>query len=180
LPKKTAQNDLGHFIIQKKQSLLFFILNLYIMALNFNQYATEGNTFLKEYAIHLDMNNEPEKAGRIFVSIMHALREIIPLEESLQFIAQLPMFLKAVYVNTWAIKKQKPKINQMKEFIALVRQYDGPAAVNDFGYDDELVIKYIDVTFIYLRKYVSLGEMEDIRDVLPKDLKSMIYSNLMF
>lgn len=150
------------------------------MAVNFNQYATEGNTFLKEYAKKMGMKNEPEKAGRIFVSIMHALREIIPVEESLQFIAQLPMFLKAAYVNGWAIKKQKPKIKRMEEFVELVKQFDGPAAVNDFGYENDLTEKYIDVTFIYLRKYVSLGEMEDIRDGLPKDLKSMIYSNLMF
>ena len=150
------------------------------MALNFNQYATEGNTFLKDYSKFMNMKKEPEKAGRIFVSIMHALREIIPVEESLQLLAQLPMFLKGVYVNGWAVKKQKPKIKHMKEFIELVRQFDEPAAVNDFGYEDDLAEKYIDITFIYLRKYISLGEMEDIRDVLPKDLKSMIYSNLMF
>jgi uncharacterized protein (DUF2267 family) len=150
------------------------------MALNFNQYATEGNTFLNDYAKQLSLGDDTEKAGRIFTSIMHALRTIIPVEESLQFMAQLPMFLKAAYVNGWTIKKKKPKIKRMEEFIALVRQFDGPAAINDFGYEDELVEKYIDVTFILLRKYISLGEMEDIRDGLPKDLKSMIYSNLMF
>lgn len=150
------------------------------MALNFNQYATEGHTFLKDYAKQLGMKNEPEKAGRIFVSIIHALREIIPVEESLQLIAQLPMFLKGAYVNGWTIKKQKPKIKRMEEFVELVRQLDGPAAVNDFGHEDELAEKYIDVTFIYLIKYVSFGEMEDIRSGLPKDLKNMIYSNLMF
>jgi len=69
------------------------------MALNFNQYATEGNTFLNDYAKQLSLGEDTEKAGRIFTSIMHALREIIPVEESLQFIAQLPMFLKAAYVN---------------------------------------------------------------------------------
>ena len=68
----------------------------------------------------------------------------------------------------------------MEQFIALVKQFDGPTAVNDFGDDDELAEKYIDVTFILLRKYISLGELEDIRAGLPKDLKSMIYSNLMF
>lgn len=150
------------------------------MALNFIQYATEGNTFLNDYAKQLNLGEDTEKAGRIFMSIMHALREIIPVEESLQFIAQLPMFLKAAYVNGWSIKKQKPKIKKMEQFVELVKKFDGAAAVNDFGYDDELAEKYIDVTFILLRKYVSLGELEDIRDGLPKDLKSMIYSNLMF
>lgn len=150
------------------------------MALNFNQYATEGNTFLNDYAKELNMPNDRDKAGRIFTAIMHALRDIIPTEESLQFIAQLPMFLKGLYVNGWTIKRKKPKVKQMAEFLDLVRQHDGVAAVNDFEYSDEVAEQYVDITFIYLRKYISLGEMEDIRDVLPKNLKSMIYSNLMF
>jgi uncharacterized protein (DUF2267 family) len=150
------------------------------MALNFNQYAKDGNTFLKEYAREMNLGEDTEKAGRIFSSIMHALREIISPQESLQFIAQLPMFLKAVYVNGWSMKKEKPKVKKMAEFIDLVRKYDGVAAINDFEYSDEVAERYIDTTFIYLRKYISLGEMEDIRDGLPKELKSMIYSNLMF
>lgn len=150
------------------------------MALNFNQYATEGNTFINDYAKQLSLGQDTEKAGRIFTSIMHGLREIIPIEESLQLVSQLPMFLKAAYVNGWTLKKQKPKVKQMEDFIELVRKFDGAAAVNDFGYEDDLAEKYIDVTFILLRKYVSLGQLEDIRDVLPKDLKSMVYSNLMF
>ncbi len=150
------------------------------MALNFNQYATEGNTFLKDYSKQLGLGNDRDKAGRILTSTLHALRDIIPTEESLQFIAQLPMFLKAVYVNGWNIKQKKPKIKKMAEFLDLVRTHDGPAAVNDFEYSDEVAQQYVDTTFTYLRKYVSTGEMDDIRDGLPKDLKTMISSSLVF
>lgn len=81
------------------------------MALNFNQYAQEGNAFLNEYTKQLGVGKDTEKAGRIFVSIMHALREIISVEESLQFIAQLPMFLKGAYVNGWNPKKENRASN---------------------------------------------------------------------
>ncbi|MGB5273629.1 MAG: DUF2267 domain-containing protein [Flavobacteriaceae bacterium] len=151
-----------------------------IMGLNFNEYAKDGNTFIKDYAKEMNLGTDTDTAGRIISAILHALRDIIPPEESLQLVAQLPMFLKAVYVNGWNLRKEKPKIKRMAEFIDLVRQHDGSAAVNDFEYNDEVAERYIDTTFIYLRKYISLGEMEDIRDGLPKDLKSMIYSNLMF
>ncbi|TDS16816.1 uncharacterized protein (DUF2267 family) [Maribacter caenipelagi] len=150
------------------------------MALNFNKYAAEGNTFIKDYAKEMNMANDTDKAGRIFTAIMHALRDIIPMEESLQFISQLPMFVKAVYVNGWAVKKNKPKIKKMEDFLDLVRSHDYPAATNDFEYNNEVAERYVDTTFIYLRKYISLGEMEDLRDNLPKDLKSMIYLNMMF
>ncbi|MGO4918029.1 DUF2267 domain-containing protein [Maribacter spongiicola] len=150
------------------------------MALNFNKYAAEGNTFIKDYAKEMNMADDTDKAGRIFTAIMHALRDIIPTEESLQFISQLPMFVKAVYVNGWAVKKNKPKIKKMEDFLDLVRSHDYPAATNDFEYNNDVAERYVDTTFIYLRKYISLGEMEDLRDNLPKDLKSMIYLNMMF
>ncbi|MBT8184272.1 MAG: DUF2267 domain-containing protein [Eudoraea sp.] len=150
------------------------------MALNFNQYATEGNTFLKDYTKQMNLGSDTDKGGRIFTSIMYALRDIIPPEESMQFIAQLPMFLKGIYVHGWKLRKKKPKVKRMADFIDLVRQHDGPAAVNDFEYSDEVAEKYIETTFIYLRKYVSHGEMEDIRGSLPKDLKNLIFSKLTF
>ena len=84
------------------------------MALNFNQYATEGNTFLKEYTKEMNLGKDRDKAGRILAAILHSLRDIISTEESLQFIAQLPMFLKAVYVNGWTLKgKNKLKIKEV-------------------------------------------------------------------
>ncbi len=150
------------------------------MALNFNHYAKEGNTFLKHYTKEMNLGDDRDKAGRILTSVLHALRDIISPQESLQLIAQLPMFLKAVYVNGWNLKRDRPKVKRIPEFIDLVRKHDGPAAINDFEYSDEIAERYITTTFIYLRKYVSLGEMEDIRDGLPKELKSLIYSNIMF
>lgn len=148
------------------------------MALTFNQFAAEANTFLKEYAKEMNLGKDTEKAGRILSSILHALRDVITNEESLQLISQFPMFLKAVYVNGWTSKK-KEKIKTMAEFIDLARKYNGLTSVHDLG-SDELAENYIDTTFILLRKYISLGEMEDIRTHLPKQLKSMVYHNIMF
>ncbi|NJB72180.1 uncharacterized protein (DUF2267 family) [Saonia flava] len=150
------------------------------MAINFNQYASEGNKFLKDYTYELNLGEDRDKAGRILVSTLHALRDIIPMQESLQFIAQLPMFLKGLYVHGWSSKKKKIKIKHVAEFLDLVRHHDGAAAVNDFEYDDEVAERYIKTTFIFLRKYVSLGEMEDIMDNLPKELKHIIYYNVLF
>ena len=148
------------------------------MALNFTKFAAEANTFLKKYTKEMNLTNDTDKAGRILSAILHALRDVITTEESLQLISQFPMFLKAVYVNVWTIQK-KQKIKTMPEFIDLVRKHDGVTSVHDFG-SDEIAENYIDTTFILLRKYISLGELEDLRTVLPKNLKSMIYQNIMF
>lgn len=148
------------------------------MSLNFNQFATEANTFMKKYAHELNLGDDTAKAGRILSSILHGLREVISVEESLQLIAQFPMFLKAVYVNGWTLRK-KTKVKTMVDFIDLVRDFDGATSINDFE-SDEMAQGYIDSTFILLRQYISLGELEDIRTSLPKELKSMVYFNYMF
>jgi uncharacterized protein (DUF2267 family) len=148
------------------------------MALNFNQFAAEANTFLKFYTKKMNLVNDTEKAGRILSAILHALRDVISMEESLQLISQFPMFLKAVYVNGWTSRK-KEKIKTMTEFIDLMRKYNGVTSIHDLG-SDELAENYIDTTFIILRKYISLGELEDLRTELPKNLKSMIYKDSMF
>ncbi|UOB17924.1 DUF2267 domain-containing protein [Abyssalbus ytuae] len=149
------------------------------MALNFNEFAKEGNTFMKEYTKKLNLLDNTQKGGRILSSILHALREIISVDESLQLISQFPMFLKAVYVNGWTGKNKKRRVKNMEDFIRLIKEYNGVTAEYDFG-DDDSTENYIYSTFMMLRKYVSLGELEDIRTELPKDLKSMVYHNVMF
>ncbi|XLS30693.1 DUF2267 domain-containing protein [Flavobacteriaceae bacterium M23B6Z8] len=149
------------------------------MALNFNKYAHEGNAFLKEYTRELNLGDDTEMGGRILSAILHALRDVISIEESLQLIAQFPMFLKAVYVNGWSPKANRSRIKTRVDFIDLIRKHDGVTSVHDFR-SDEQANRYIDTTFILLRKYISLGELEDIRTELPKDLKDMIYHNIMF
>ena len=147
------------------------------MALNFNQYAVEGNTFLKEYAKELGLSDNPESAGRILSAILHGLRSIISIEESLQLLAQLPMFLKGVYVNGWSTKANKKKVKDVEGFIDLIRSFDGKTSVYDFK-SNEIAEDYIYSTFKALRRYVSSGEMEDIRGELPKRLKGLIFNHI--
>ena len=148
------------------------------MSLPFNQYAAEGNAFIKDYAKQIRMPDKPETALRIFTSILHGLRELISVDESLQLMAQLPMFLKAIYVKGWS-GKAKSKVRHMEDFIDLVRKFNGKTSLHDLGSDEEAE-NYIRTAFIVLRKYVSLGELEDIRTELPKELKNMVYQNIMF
>ena len=142
------------------------------MALNFNQFATEGNTFMKDYAKELGLTEDVDKAGRILTAILHGLREMVSTEESLQFIAQLPMFLKAVYVNGWTIKTQKEKIKSVDDFIGLLRTISGTTASADF-HSDGIAEDDIYATFYMLRQYVSDGQMDDMKSQLPKQLKRL-------
>ncbi len=140
------------------------------MALNFDKFATKGNKFLKDLAKELGHPKDKAKAGRKLRAVLHAIRDQLPMEESLQLLAQLPMFLKAIYVENWNIHKKKKKIKHIKAFTDLIKQYDFKTADHDFISDEEVENAAV-VIFLCLRKYISLGEMEDIKAVLPKELK---------
>lgn len=55
----------------------------------------------------------------------------------------------------------------MTDFIDLVRKYDGVTSIHDFE-SDEMAENYINTTFIVLRKYISLGELEDLEPYCQK------------
>ena len=87
------------------------------------------------------------------------------------------MFLKAVYVENWSVRKQK-KAKHLDQFYEEIRNIDKQAFMVDFHTDDE-VSAAVSVVFMELRRYISLGELDDIRSVLPKELKPILNNVLM-
>ena len=60
----------------------------------------------------------------------------------------------------------------MGDFIAAVSKTDGPASYRDFNTEKDS-LHAVEAVFKVLKKYVSEGEMADIRSVLPKELKAL-------
>ncbi len=143
------------------------------MALDFNKFAAKGNEFIKHLATELDYPDDTARAGRVLRAVLHALRDQLTLEESVQLIAQFPMFLKAVYVQSWNPHKEHKRIRRLEEFYNEIRRIDKQTARFDFHKDKDIE-KAIRVVFQVLQKYVSTGELKDIKAVLPKDLKPIV------
>ena len=149
------------------------------MSLDFEKFARKGNEFLHEIAHELGHENDRAKAGRKLRSILHSIRDQITIEESIQLISQLPMFLKAVYVENWKVSNTKKRIKHLKEYISTVKKYEAPTAEVDFINDDEILIA-TEVIFFVLQRYISKGEMDDIISVLPKELKNLLRNEIVY
>ena len=92
-------------------------------------------------------------------------------EEAVQFMGQLPLVLKGVFVDGWDLQ-QKKKVGNMQEFLEEVRKASGRAAARDFGNDQEakrIIKEVIDV----LMRHFSEGQVEHTKVVLPKHLKEL-------
>lgn len=139
--------------------------------MKFDQYIEKANGFLKEVAHELGTPEDTDHAYRIMSSVFHTIREVVSPEESLHLISQLPMFLKAVYVNGWHMKP-KNRIRTLKEFMDCLKTHNIRSAVQDFP-DDAVAKHKTQVVLHVLKNHVDTGEIQDIIDQLPMELAEL-------
>lgn len=142
------------------------------MTPNFDKYAQKSNEFLKEVANELHMPEDRGKAMRIMRAVLHGLRDRIPPQESLQLISQLPMYIKAIYVEGWKWTPNGGNIRHMDEFIEAIVQNDGVSGRFDFE-DPDKAVEYTKAVFRVLQRHVSEGEIADVVATLPTELRPL-------
>ena len=140
--------------------------------MKYEQYVHDGRKFTSEVAAALGDPDNMDQADRIMTSVMHALRDLLTPEESLHLIAQLPMLIKAVYVNGWHLSNNKKRIHTMDEFIENLMLQNHRTAAQDFG-NDALAIQRTKAVFGVLRNHVAVGEVKDIVAQLPAELSEL-------
>jgi uncharacterized protein (DUF2267 family) len=140
--------------------------------MDFNKYAAKGNEFLDELAIELGFPENRKLSGRILRSTLHALRDLIPVEESFQLISQLPFVITALYIEEWKFHKKGKRIKHVKDFVKKVIHEDFPVGHHDFqtAKDGENAVMAV---FKVLRRHVSAGEIDDILATMPKELHKL-------
>lgn len=142
------------------------------MTPNFNKYAQKSNEFLKEVANELQMPEDMGKAMRIMRAVLHSLRDRIPPQESLQLISQLPMYIKAIYVEGWKWTPHGNNVRKIDDFVVSVIQHDGVSGQYDFA-DADQTEEYIRGVFRVLQRHVSEGEIADVVSTLPTELRPL-------
>jgi len=140
------------------------------MTIDFGKYALTGSEFVKKVAIELGDKENTSRAGRILRAVLHVLRDQSTPQESMQFISQLPMFIKAIYVDGWRLGSDKGRVWHLDDFITAVRN---EAASDDF-LNEESCSQAIQAVFRVIREYVSDGEIEDLRRTLPEEIRVLL------
>ncbi|MDG4797385.1 DUF2267 domain-containing protein [Micromonospora sp. WMMD1082] len=95
-------------------------------------------------------------------TVLHLLRDRMPVQESVEFSAQLPVVVRGIYFDGWQPQDVPVKLNR-DDFLYEVRQ--------GFPYDvqggPERVVQVVLDT---LRRHITQGEWDDVKDTMPKDL----------
>jgi len=145
------------------------------MRTEFNRYAVKANEMLGMLAEELQIT--PDKALRLLRCVLHVLRDHMSIQESMQFIAQLPIIIKGIYVEQWNAQTQQRRIHTLEEFLNEVRDHDDWVADYDFE-SDESTAKIVRAVFKTLYFYVSEGEFEDVIAIMPLPIKKFISDSM--
>ncbi|MCO1594186.1 DUF2267 domain-containing protein [Micromonospora sp. RHAY321] len=125
------------------------------------------NLILKDienaYGWPKDRRNQSYAALR---TVLHLLRDRLPVNESVEFAQQLPVLVRGIYFDGWNPSDVPIKLNR-DDFLYEVRQ--------GFPYDVEGGAERVtQVVLDTLRRHVTQGEWQDVKDTMPKDLARML------
>lgn len=139
--------------------------------MKFDQYAQDGRRFVREVAVELGDARNMQQAERVMTAVLHTIRDILSPEESLHFISQLPMLVKAMYVNGWHFHPRS-RIRSAADFVECLMLQCPRTAPRDFG-DDEIALRKTHAVIRVLKRHISAGEIRDVMNQFPEALVSL-------
>jgi uncharacterized protein (DUF2267 family) len=117
----------------------------------------------QEYGWPKERRNQSYAALR---AVLHTLRDRLPVDESAQLAAQLPMLVRGLYYDGWDPSRVPVKLNR-DQFLDRVRQ--------EFTFDVEGGTEPLISTVLRaLKRYGTEGEWEDVKASLPKELAAVV------
>ena len=123
------------------------------------------NSWLKELMQELHREDR-RKAYLALRATLHALRDRLTVEEVAQLGAQLPMLIRGFYYEGWDPTGKPLKIRDKEEFLGLVAE--------EFRTDDTLNPELIArAVFKVLSDRVTAGEIEDVKHVMPAEIREL-------
>ena len=94
------------------------------------------------------------------------MRDRLTVQEVAQLGAQLPMLIRGFYYEGWVPSETPMKVRHTDQFLALIeRQFSD----DEIGTD--LVARGV---FAVLSRRIADGEIEDVRRVLPAEIRALL------
>ena len=143
------------------------------MAINFDKFAAEGNEFINELSRNLGHENNKAQVGILLRAVLHELRDCLTFAQSLNLISQFPMFLKALYVEQWKHSEHPPRIKTLEEFANRVEEEQRKFGERQFNWNESTIDLVSTVLNTLYKKYLTEGQIEDMRAELGGELKSL-------
>ena len=140
---------------------------------NFDKFSQEGRTFINQLATNLGHPDDDVTTARVLKAVLHVFRDSIKMSEAFDFMAQLPMFLKAIFVDQWKYREEPQELRSLEAFVQEVEAYQSRMGERDFGWPEstEQIVK---TTFLTLKEeYLTEGEAKDILSQMTREVQEL-------
>ena len=132
----------------------------------FDTTVQKTNSWLKSVMQELEWEDR-HRAYLALRATLHALRDRLTLEEVAQLGAQLPMLIRGFYYEGWDPTNKPTKLRLREEFLARIAQSFVQAGDS---IHPEPVARAV---FAVLSERVSDGEIEDVKHILPSEIRDI-------
>jgi uncharacterized protein (DUF2267 family) len=110
--------------------------------------------------------NSKGRSYRLLKAVLHGLRDWLPLNEMADFGAQLPELLRGAYYEQWRPAVTPVKQRTKADFLARV---DRAFTRDPLPHTGQAVM----AVFELLSNKITHGEIEDVRNSLPEELRTL-------
>jgi uncharacterized protein (DUF2267 family) len=131
----------------------------------FDTTVQKTNSWLKELMRVMEWQDR-HRAYLALRATLHALRDRLTVEEVAQLGAQFPMLVRGIYYEGWDPGHKPPKARHQRDFLFEIEDH----FIHDAPIDAEGAARGV---FQLLQSRISEGEIDDIRSVLPSELRDL-------
>lgn len=128
------------------------------------------NEWLRDIAIEVGDDNR-RHAYLALRGTLHAVRDFLPIDESAQFSAQLPMLVRGLYFEGWDPSGTPAKDRSRERFLDRVETALERAMWNEeYPIDAEAAARAV---LRVISDRIAGGEMDQVRQVMPERIREL-------
>jgi uncharacterized protein (DUF2267 family) len=109
---------------------------------------------------------DKHRSFRLLRSVLQTLRDCLPLNESADFAAQLPILLRGVYYEQWRPGQTRSHHWTLDSFLQRLHHFFPSDPVEDMA-------DVVSITFDLFSKKISTGEIRDVIACLPREIQQL-------
>ena len=138
---------------------------------NLEKYLNHAGEWMNKIAEEMEVSRD--KAYRITRAVLHSIRNQISIDESFQWLAQMPMLWKGMYVDGWNLNLPFERKHRLHEWLEAIREQDGGSAALDFGNDMQMRTT-LTAFFHALSKKMSRESLSHLSELFPHEIQTFL------
>ncbi len=121
-------------------------------------------------AVATEMDGDRQEAWHACRGVFHALRDRLPLAEAADLAAQLPMLLRGLYYEGFTARNANQRYRDEGTFTNRVAEGMRIGPNRSMPIDPVVACESV---FTVLERFVSPGEIRQVMDALPQDVRDL-------